>query len=83
MKLYIVVFFTSLSLIKASTQQDWYKTQLDTHVLPPLSEAHRILRVRVLNELASVNIALLTDAAVTQLANRLLCAARDVRTSLD
>ncbi|CAF1065557.1 unnamed protein product [Adineta steineri] len=83
MQLFIIVLSICLSIIKADPQQDWYKTQLDTHVLPPFSEAHRILRVRILNELVSVNVALLTDATVTELANRLLCATRDVRTYFD
>ena len=83
MKIFIVLLALHSSVILADPQRDWYTTQLSAHVLPPYSAAYRMLQARILNELLSVNIALLDEAAVTQLANRLLCAARDVRTSLD
>jgi len=83
MKLAIVLLFIYSALLEADPQQDWYKTQLNTHILPPYSMAYNILQTRIINELVSVNVALLNDASTTQLANRLLCAARDARTSLD
>lgn len=83
MKLVVLVFFICSSVINADPQQDWYQAQLNTNVLPPYRDAYQILQTRVVNELLSVNITALDEVSVTQLANRLLCAARDVRASLD
>ena len=67
----------------ADQQRDWYKAQMDTIVLPPYSEAFRIIQARILHELIAVNPILLDDVSVIQLANRLLCAARDAHSALD
>ncbi|CAF3440405.1 unnamed protein product [Rotaria socialis] len=69
-------------LVFAETQQEWYKVQIETQVLPFYVQAYRILENHVVNELLAVNATSLGDTAVGQLVNRLYCAVREVYNSL-
>jgi predicted nuclease with TOPRIM domain len=65
-----------------NSQEQWYKNQMETSVLPSYIQAYNKLQIGVLNELLTVNIASLDDTAVSQLANRLYCAVRETYTFL-
>ncbi|CAF2783507.1 unnamed protein product [Rotaria sp. Silwood2] len=78
----VVLLVPLACLVFADTQQEWYKVQIETQVLPFYVLAYHNLQNHVLNELLTVDAASLDDTAVGQLVNRLYCAIREVYNSL-
>ncbi len=70
-------------LVFGDPQEDWYKSQIVTNILPLYIQAHDTLEAGILNELVAVNVTLLDESAVGQLVNRLYCAIRKTHVSLE
>ena len=83
MKLVIIFVTVAIKcLVFGVSQEEWYKGEIETQVLPSYIEAYNNLQSGILNQLLNVNVATLDDTSVGQLVNRLYCSVQKIFNSL-